>query len=218
MRGNHKGKDQLLLKISKLKKSKIKQSVDIRTSQFKRLSKSSNPDKIFSELSFCILTANYDAARAIRIQKEINKENGFSTMTKRQLAGRLMELGYRFPNTRADYIINARRDLQKIMYSLRKLKGYELRDWLVKNVKGLGYKEASHFLRNIGYVDYAIIDFHIIDLLVKYGLIDMNNNTITKKTYLEIENVLREIAIRTMLNLAELDLYLWYMETGKILK
>jgi len=217
MRGNHEGKDQLLLKINKLKKSKIKQSVDIRTSQFKRLGKSSNPDKIFSELSFCILTANYNAARTIRIQKEINKENGFSTMTKRQLAGRLMGLGYRFPNTRADYIINARRDLQKIMYSLKKLKGYELRDWLVKNVKGLGYKEASHFLRNIGYVDYAIIDFHIIDMLVKYGLID-RYNTITKKTYLEIENVLREIAIRTKLNLAELDLYLWYMETGKILK
>ncbi|MCD6279524.1 N-glycosylase/DNA lyase [Candidatus Micrarchaeota archaeon] len=217
MRGNHEGKDQLLLKINKLKKSKIKQSVDIRTSQFKRLGKSSNPDKIFSELSFCILTANYNAARTIRIQKEINKENGFSTMTKRQLAGRLMGLGYRFPNTRADYIINARRDLQKIMYSLKKLKGYELRDWLVKNVKGLGYKEACHFLRNIGYVDYAIIDFHIIDMLVKYGLID-RYNTITKKTYLEIENVLREIAIRTKLNLAELDLYLWYMETGKILK
>jgi len=36
--------------------------------------------------------------------------------------------------------------------------------------------------------------------------------------YLEIENLLREIAKETNLHLGELDLYLWYMETGKVLK
>jgi len=94
---------------------------------------------------------------------------------------------------------------------------FELREWIVRNVKGLGYKEASHFLRNIGFTQYAIIDFHIIDLLLKYKLIE-KPKTLSKTKYLEIEELLRQIAKKLNLNLAELDLYMWYMETGKILK
>ena len=42
--------------------------------------------------------------------------------------------------------------------------------------------------------------------------------TITKNKYLEIEEKLIDLAKKTNLTLAELDLYLWYTETGKILK
>ncbi|MHA2326793.1 MAG: 8-oxoguanine DNA glycosylase, partial [Promethearchaeota archaeon] len=91
------------------------------------------------------------------------------------------------------------------------------RDWIVKNIKGIGYKEGSHFLRNIGYNNLAIIDFHIIDLLVKSHLIE-KPKTLTKKKYLEIEELLKLIGKKLKLNLAELDLYLWYTETGKVLK
>ena len=126
----------------------------------------------------------------------------------------LKKLGYRFPNKRAEYIVESR----KCAKSLKNLKkGPEAREWLVKNVKGLGYKEASHFLRNIGYTDVAIIDFHIVDLLADYRLIK-KPKTMTKKNYLKIEKLLRKIAENVNLNLGELDLYLWYMETGKILK
>jgi N-glycosylase/DNA lyase len=92
-----------------------------------------------------------------------------------------------------------------------------MREWLVNNVKGLGMKESSHFLRNIGYKDLAIIDFHIVDLLEREKLIE-RPKTITPKKYLEIEQILAELGKKTNLNLAELDLYLWYLETGKILK
>lgn len=78
-------------------------------------------------------------------------------------------------------------------------------------------KEASHFLRNIGYSNYAIIDFHIIDLLEREGIIK-RPKTLTPAKYIEIENKLKEIGKKTELTQAELDLYLWYMETGKILK
>ena len=88
---------------------------------------------------------------------------------------------------------------------------------LIRNVKGIGPKEASHFLRNIGYSGFAILDFHIINILARYGLIE-KPKTLTKRRYLEIEELLRSIAAKTDLSLAELDLYLWYMETGKILK
>ena len=78
-------------------------------------------------------------------------------------------------------------------------------------------KEASHFLRNIGYKDVAIIDFHIIDLLERNGLIKKPKN-MTKDKYIEIENILRSLARDVDLDLASLDLYLWYIETGKVLK
>jgi N-glycosylase/DNA lyase len=63
----------------------------------------------------------------------------------------------------------------------------------------------------------AIIDFHIVDLLVKYDLIE-KPKSMTKKKYLEIENVLRQLGRELHLDMAKLDLYLWYKETGKVLK
>ena len=38
------------------------------------------------------------------------------------------------------------------------------------------------------------------------------------KKYLEIENLLRRIARKLNLNLAELDLYMWSVKTGIVLK
>ena len=93
----------------------------------------------------------------------------------------------------------------------------QLRNWIIKNIKGLGYKEASHFLRNIGYTNYAIVDFHIVDLLARYNLIN-KPKSITKMIYLKIEELLKKISNKLGINLAGLDLYLWYLETGKILK
>jgi len=170
---------------------------------------------IFCELCFCILTANFNAERTIRIQKEIG--DGFLSLPEKKLAANLRRLGHRFPNTRAKYIVQARQHIKPLSEALRNMRGNGLREWIVKNVKGLGYKEASHFLRNVGYTDYAIIDFHIIDVLAKHGII-RRPKTLTKVKYLEIEETLRGIAKRLGLNLSELDLYLWYMETGKVLK
>jgi N-glycosylase/DNA lyase len=38
------------------------------------------------------------------------------------------------------------------------------------------------------------------------------------KKYLEIEQRLREFAKRAGMSLGELDLYLWYLKTGEVLK
>ena len=49
----------------------------------------------------------------------------------------------------------------------------ELRNWLAKNVKGYGLKEAGHFLRNIGISDnkITILDRHILRNLKKLNII-----------------------------------------------
>jgi N-glycosylase/DNA lyase len=198
---------QLINYIQALKKSNIASTIKQRMREFR------NQKDVFSELCFCLMTANYSAEGGIRIQYAIGE--GFYDLSEKDLANKLKKLGHRFPNARAKYICNAR-DLD-VRDALKNLTKDNLRDWLVNNVKGLGMKEASHFLRNIGYKDYAIIDFHIIDLLVREKLIE-RPKTLTKKKYLEIEDVLRTIGEKVNLNLAELDLYLWYLETGKVLK
>ncbi len=200
---------QLLRTIEDLKKTEVKDLVSARVREFES---EKTDEGLFSELCFCILTANFDAERSIKIQEEIGKN--FLTLTEPELASELKQLGHRFPNTRAKYIVGARRHtLRKIIDSFE---GEELRDWLAKNVKGIGYKEASHFLRNIGFKNLAILDFHIIDVLVRNGLIQKPK--LTREKYMEIEELLRYIAAEVNLNLAELDLYLWFAETGKVLK
>ena len=206
---------RLLQSIKNLKNSKVKNLVDTRLREFKEIGNGSN-NEIFEELCFCILTANFNAERSIKIQRQIG--DGFLSFSKSVLAEKLRELGHRFPNRRAEYIVDARKHENSLKDIVKTFNDdNELREWIVKNVKGIGYKEASHFLRNIGYTSFAIIDFHIINVLTKHNIIE-KPKVLTKRKYLEIEDVLREIARKSNVNLAELDLYLWYMETGKVLK
>ena len=199
--------------IKRLKRSEIGKMVERRVKEFEE---NKSPNRIFEELCFCILTANFNAERAIRIQEKIG--NGFLTFSQEKLAEELKKLGHRYPKTRARYIAEARKyknSLKKIINSFKDER--KLREWLVKNIKGIGYKEASHFLRNVGFKNLAIIDFHILELLTKHKLA-RKPKTLTRKKYLEIERKLRRMAKKLNLSLAELDLYLWYLETGKILK
>lgn len=196
----------LIKEVKRLQKGTISKVISKRIEEFKSYPK----DKLFSELSFCLMTANFNAERAIKIQNEI--KDGFLNLSEKQLGKKLKELGHRFPNARAKYIIEARKqDIDSMLSS------EDRRELLVNNVKGLGFKEASHFLRNIGYSDYAIIDFHIIDLLVRNNLIE-RPKLLSKNKYLEIEKVLSRLAAKLNIGLDELDLYLWYLETGKVLK
>ena len=205
---------QLIQKIQKFKKTDIKNQIDKRIQEFKNTDKESN-EELFNELCFCLLTANFNAEKSIKIQKNIGE--CFLTDSKEELSKKLKKFGHRFPNARAEYIHKAKYSKDKLKEVLSFYDKKEIREWIVNNVNGIGYKESSHFLRNVGFDDYAIIDFHIIDLLVKNGLIK-RPTAITKNKYLEIEKILKKIAKKTNLTLAELDLYLWYMETGKILK
>jgi len=199
--------------IDEINSCEIGGTVEKRLEEFRNLGRKP-ASELFKELCFCLLTANYSAEGGIRIQKAVG--DGFLTLSTEELAARLRELGHRFPEARAAYISEARKHMNSLKGVL-KGNGIEARDWLVENVKGLGYKEASHFLRNIGFEDVAIIDFHIVDILERHGLI-MRPKTLTKKRYLEIEKVLQNLAGKLGMNLGELDLYLWYCETGKVLK
>jgi N-glycosylase/DNA lyase len=97
--------------------------------------------------------------------------------------------------------------------------GYQAREWLVANVKGIGYKEAGHFLRNIGFNQgLAILDRHILRNLKKLGIIDTVSDSLTKRQYLSIEVKMQEFSEAIHIPMSHLDFVLWYKETGEILK
>ena len=193
--------------VEELKNSPIKSVIDQRMQEFSSIPRNFND--LFRELCFCILTAGTSAELGIKTINHLRDTifNG----SEKEIQKKLKEV-YRFHTLRANYLSNARNSFKSI-----DINHPEIRNHLVKNVKGIGMKEASHFLRNIGFKDYAIVDFHIADILSEYGLIE-KPKTMTPKKYVEIENVLKELANKTNTSLGELDLYLWYKETGKVLK
>lgn len=139
----------------------------------------------------------------------------------------LIEAGaHRFPNARPAYVVSTRRYLQKsISMRLRdRLNSFrdpfERRDWLAQEpqIKGLGYKEASHFLRNVGFKGYGILDKHIVRSLAELGVIDSSKPPAGRNRYLMIESCMREFAAALQIDFDELDLVLWSMKTGEILK
>lgn len=201
-----------------LKVSPVSVEIKERIEEFKLLG-TLGEDEWFSELCFCLLTANTSALKGIEVQTKIG--DGFATLPKKQLAATLKKLGYRFFNKRAEYILEARKHAKGLKPRIQKLaKGdtRKAREWLVENVKGMGYKEASHFLRNVGYTDVAILDRHILRTMHENGLIPELPKSLNRVQYLTYENLLRLIAFKFKMTLAALDLYLWYLKTGKVLK
>ncbi|WP_456419918.1 N-glycosylase/DNA lyase [Methanocaldococcus infernus] len=206
----------LIKKIEELKNSEVARIIEERIKEFKAFKDKPN-EEWFKELCFCLLTANSSAELGIKIQKEI--DDGFLYLSQEELEKRLRELGHRFYKKRAEYIIKARKykdNIKDIIQNFRDEK--RGREFLVKHIKGLGYKEASHFLRNVGYDNVAIIDRHILRELHDNNYIKEIPKSLSKKRYLEIEKILEDIARETRLKLSELDLYIWYLRTGKVLK
>ena len=196
-------------KIKDLKKSRISKTINKRLKEFKSF-KNKSSKEWFSELCFCLLTANSKARTAIAIQKELGHE-GFMHKSFKELSNCILRNKHRFHNNKARFIIEARR-YPNIKDIIENKSQKEAREWLVKNIKGLGYKEASHFLRNVGYFDLAILDRHILSLMNEYP------KSLNKKNYLRIEDKLKKLSKNLKMTLAELDLYMWYIKTNEVLK
>lgn len=188
-----------------------------RVSEFLQLNRKSS-EEWFSELCFCILTANSSAELGIEIQKRVGR--GFLDYPKERLEDELRKAGHRFWRKRAEFIVEARNyaSIKEILLEkIASIGVFGAREWLVRNVKGLGYKEASHFLRNVGYFDVAILDRHILSVMAEHGIIEMPK-TLTRRMYLEIEGKFFELSEKAGMKPGVLDLYIWYMKTGRVLK
>lgn len=193
----------------------VQSLIETRLNEFKSFKHKSDEDW-FSELCFCILTANSKALTALSVQKELGFK-GFMTLPEKTLVQRIKENKHRFHNIKAARIVEARKhtNIKKIITPLDE---FHAREWLVANVKGLGYKESSHFLRNVGYKNSAILDRHILNLLFDHGLLNKVSPSLNRSNYLKIEKVCSQVARNLNMDLAKLDLSMWYLKTGRVLK
>lgn len=171
---------------------------------------------IQTELAFCISTANSSALSGLRFQKSLENLN-LESLSVKDFENLLKSAGVRFWSRKAEYIYEALRRFEVIEKAL-KLESRLAREYLVRNIRGIGYKEASHFLRNVGRKDVAIIDRHILRWLHENDYLREIPKSLSTKSYKKIENTLEKIAKKRRISLAELDLILWFQKTGKILK
>jgi len=181
-------------------------------------------ERIFEELCFCIFTANTSAEmglKAVDAVRDLLMNGTAEEMTKN------LEGIYRFNVLRPQYIIHTHDYLKnelnfKLKEKIESLKdnAEELRNFFAFNpgIKGLAYKEASHFLRNIGFKGYAILDKHILNSLIEFNVIDEIKTPVSAKLYQEIEKKMKLFSNEIEIPMDELDLLLWSRRNGKILK
>lgn len=198
-----------------------KQKIKKRLTEFREVWNGTDKE-IFAELCFCVCTPQSKAIYCDKAIKGLVKGNVLYKGALEDIRAGLKAV--RFPNNKSRYIIKNRKLFTykgkiRIKNKIDLKDVVQARNWIVKNVIGVGYKEASHFLRNIGQgEDLAILDVHILRNMVKYKIIKEVPKTITKKTYIELEGKLQSFADRLNMSMGELDLLLWSKQTGIIFK
>ena len=194
-----------------------------RLAEFEAVLGGGTDEDLWEEMVFCFFTGGCSAKMGLR---SISAVKPFLMHGTQPELARLLTGVHRYPNARSKYIV-ASRDFLREDCDLKlrsKLQGFdcrfERRDWLVKEkgIKGLGYKEASHFLRNVGFKGYAILDKHVLRCLAELKIIDDPKPPNTRSKYLRVEQKLKDLTAATNIDFDEMDLVLWSMKTGEILK
>jgi N-glycosylase/DNA lyase len=202
-----------------------RKEVRARLREFRQVWRTASDARLWEEMVYCIFTAGASAKMGLRSVEAVRPllANGEQQAMTRALvaAG-----AHRFPNARPAYVVITRDYLQS-SFSMRLRErlnsfsdAFERRDWLATEprIKGLGYKEASHYLRNIGFKGYSILDKHIVRCLAELGVIDSPTPPTNRQRYLETESRMRQFAVAAGIDFDELDLVLWSIKTGEILK
>ncbi|MCX6814035.1 MAG: N-glycosylase/DNA lyase [Candidatus Aenigmarchaeota archaeon] len=181
-------------------------------------------ERIFAELAFCFCTPQSKAKTCWYAVSSLEKSGKLYTGSLEEIR-KTLHKNVRFHNNKAKYILYARNLFTENENLVIKKKlinlgnPIEMREWLVSNLKGIGYKEASHFLRNIGFgKDIAILDRHILKNLQKHGAIKEIPKSLTPKKYVEIENQMRDFSRKVKIPMEEIDLLFWSEETGEVFK
>jgi len=210
--------------ISRLRESydERKKEIKARLDDFSSLLKGSEWET-FEEMCFCLCTPQSKAVKCDKAIKRLVKNRMLFKGSDKDIANALAGK-VRFHNQKAKNIVKARQLFTKkgILCPkgcIDRLDVPKTRKWLVDNVRGMGYKESSHFLRNIGLGrDIAILDRHILKNLARLGAIDSVPKSLTTKKYLELEERMRKFAEAVGIQMDELDLLFWSEETGHVFK
>lgn len=125
---------------------------------------------------------------------------------------------YPYPKSRSEYIVqtaieiynNNETNLKNILASCKN--EYEARELIREKSTGIGYKQASLFLRNISYSrNLAILDSHVIKYMVLTSIIEDNEvpNISNKANYMKLERNLLNYAVSKEKSISTLDIAIW---------
>lgn len=200
-----------------------KDEIQQRLAEFAEIGEVGTDLNLWEEMVFCFFTGGCSARMGLNALEAVKPI--ILTGDQAELAAALTGV-HRYPNARSRYIVASRSFLNEHCGLRLRSKLWEFdcalerRDWLVKEkgIKGLGYKEASHYLRNIGFKGYAILDKHVLNCLFELKIIDDPKPPNTRSRYLMVEDKLKNLTRRTGIDFDELDLVLWSIKTGTILK
>ncbi|NIO44838.1 MAG: N-glycosylase [Candidatus Aenigmarchaeota archaeon] len=167
---------------------------------------------LFGELCFCILTPQSRARNCREVVDKLKADKKLFTADLEEIRNYLKRV--RFPERKAVYIIEARKKLPEIK---RRINGdpKEFREWLIENIRGIGLKESSHFMRNVGFKGLTIIDVHIQNFLRRIGYNEKGSGSLTKKQYIELENKFLRLSKELKIPPEELDIAIWLYQSGE---
>ena len=173
----------------------------------------------FYELCYCLLTPQSKAANADIVVKQLQE------IDFQHRGGDVVHLlrapqhYIRFHNQKARRLELARSawaDWTALLDDDRPVR--DRRDALAGAVNGFGLKEASHFMRNVGFRGLGIIDRHLLTYLVRTGIYAKPPQITTPRRYHAVERRFSRFADRGGYDMDELDLFFWSEMTGFILK
>jgi N-glycosylase/DNA lyase len=196
--------------------SERKEAIQLRLVDFSQIP----PEEYFYELLFCILTPQSHAKNAEAVIAKLKADKFFELGFDPVSYLRDPRYYIRFHNVKSKRLLHIR-DIYHELYPLLLNERNDirtLREKVIAAIPGLGLKESSHFLRNIGIQGLAILDRHILKHLKSLKVISRIPKSLTPKRYFAIEKKWLTYAKEVGISMDELDLLFWSMETGEIRK
>jgi N-glycosylase/DNA lyase len=198
-----------------------KREIEDRIGEFLSLRQEADDRRLFEELAFCTLTPQAKPLEAQRTLEHLKHLGLLWEGSPEKISPHLHRV--RFRHTKAISLVYNRTQCFSSGWSLRgKLESLKeaflMRRWLVKTMRGIGWKEASHFLRNTGFgLELAILDRHVLRMLSqRFGVVIPSS--LSEKRYEEYERLLQRWAETLSLPVAVMDFLIFYEKTGLIFK
>jgi N-glycosylase/DNA lyase len=190
-------------------------------SEAPRFAVETRPSEIWRQKLFCVLSSQVRADKASLATDCILRRIPFfeGNLRLREIEEACFaaltepDVRYRFPRSRSRYIAccwfafwQIKDQYQEYVQSLGS--EHRARAEVTKVFPGIGLKQASMFLRNIGAArDLAIIDAHVLTYLRICHA--WENFDLTPQKYLEAEDILRREALYFGLDLSAYDPIVW---------
>ena len=176
-------------------------------------------DDYFYELCYCVCTPQSKAENAYKVELKLREADFLNTPMDPTPFLEDRSHYIRFHNQKAKRLQQVKENYDEIHKIVTSgISTEEKRTWLTENVIGFGMKESSHFLRNIGHRDIAILDRHVLKHLVLCGVYKEIPKVASVKNYLAVEKNFAKFAGKTGIPMDELDMLFWSYESGIILK